>query len=411
MPDEAVYGSLPFSEQIEYFSRKLDLPTNGWTDIYTKEHDWAFVVAGANRDDILTGFRQAVDKAIAGGSTLADFRKDFDKIVEATGWQYKGGRNWRSRIIYETNLRQSYNAGREAQIQLEKKFRPYLRYNHNDSAHPRPQHQAWDGLILPVDDPFWSTHMPANGWGCKCSVETLAQRDMDREGLSVSKRPKIEYETKVVGQRSPQGPRTVRVPKGIDPGFEYAPGRARLISVIPPEKPIGVIGSTNSFGLPNMQGNTAMPSPRAFKGKLLPDDLDNEAYINEFLKGLGISGDEAVVRDPIGERIVVGRSLFEKKSGAPKSNKRDRGRFMPVLAAALLDPDEIWVRIEALGKNKTLRVSRRYVSQFYIEGEEKPLLAVFEREPDGWFGVTTFPGVDQDIKDWRVGVRLYRRKE
>ncbi len=205
--------------------------------------------------------------------------------------------------------------------------------------------------------------------------------------------------------------RTGVLPKGIDPGFEYAPGRARLISSIPAEKPINVIGTANSYGLPNMQGNTAMPTARAFKGKLLPDDLDDEAYVTEFLKQVGISGEEGVVRDPIGERIVIGRSLFEKKSGALKSNKRNRGRFMPLLAKALLDPDEIWVRIEALGKNKALRISRRYVSQFYIEGEEKPFLAVFERSADGWFGVTTFQGEDQNVKDWRVGVRLYRRKE
>lgn len=409
MPDEAIYGTLPFSEQIEFFRRKLDLPTNNWTDIYTKEHDWAFVVAGANRDDILTAFRQAVDKAIAGGSTIADFRKDFDKIVEATGWQYNGGRNWRSRVIYETNLRQSYNAGREAQIQLEKKFRPYKRYNHNDSTHPRPQHQAWDGIILPVDDPWWDSHSPANGWGCKCSVETLADRDLKREGLSVGKAPKIEYETKVIGQRSPQGPRTVTVPKGIDPGFEYAPGRARLISAMPPEIPVNVKGSTNSYGLPNRKADSAMPAIRNFKGKLLPKGLKDEQYVSEFLKSAGISGQEGIIRDPIGEAIVVGRSLLESKDGRLKSNKRDRGRFMPVLAAALLDPDEIWVRIENAGGR--LRVSRRYVSQFYIEGEEKPLLAVFERGTDGWFGVTTFPGEDQGVKDWRVGVRLYRRKE
>lgn len=409
MADDATYGSLPFSEQIEFFRRKLSLPTNNWTDIYTKEHDWAFVVAGANRDDILTGFRQAIDKAISNGTTLQAFRKDFDKIVEATGWQYNGGRNWRSRIIYETNLRQSYNAGREAQIQLEKKFRPYKRYNHNDSTHPRPQHQAWDGMILPVDDPWWDTHSPANGWGCKCSVETLADRDLSRDNLKVGRAPKIEYETKVIGQRSPQGSRTVTVPKGIDPGFEYAPGRARLMSAMPAEKPVNVIGSAGSQGLPNMQGNTAMPSARAFKGKLLSDDLDDDVYISAFLKRAGISGTEGVVQDPVGERIVIGRSLFEKKSGGLKSNKRNRGRFMPVLADALLEPDEIWVRIEKIGK--ALRVSRRYVSQFYIDGEEKPLLAVFERGSDGWFGVTTFQGEDQGIKDWRVGVRLYRRKD
>ncbi|HDY6109681.1 TPA: hypothetical protein RQ786_006664, partial [Pseudomonas aeruginosa] len=45
--------SLPFAEQNQFFRRKLNLPTNAWTDIYTREHDYAFVVAGANRDDLV----------------------------------------------------------------------------------------------------------------------------------------------------------------------------------------------------------------------------------------------------------------------------------------------------------------------------------------------------------------------
>ena len=409
MADEAVYGSLPFSEQIEYFSRKLNLPTNGWTDIYTKEHDWAFVVAGANRDDILTGFRQAVEKAIAGGSTLADFRKDFDKIVEATGWQYNGGRNWRSRVIYETNLRQSYNAGREAQIQLEKKFRPYLRYNHNDSAHPRPQHQAWDGLILPVDDPFWSTHMPANGWGCKCSVETLAQRDMEREGLSVGKAPPVQWEDRTIGQRSPQGPRTVRVPKGIDPGFEYAPGRARLISAIPPEHP-AFSGSTGSFGFPNFLPKDSLPTPRTMsKDLLLPSGLTEGEYLKHYLGAFGIDGDEGIYKDVMGESIALGMKQFETAAGASKLTKRDRERFLLLLAAALKSPDEIWVRLEWHNKDKKSVIRRRYVAQYLIEGETKPMLAVFERAKDGWFGVTTYQSSVDQVNAWRVGIRLYKR--
>lgn len=104
--------SLPFAEQNQFFRRKLNLPTNAWTDIYTREHDYAFVVAGANRDDLVQDFRQAVEKAIADGTTLEEFRRDFDRIVAKYGWSYRGGRNWRSRVIYETNMRSSYMAGR-----------------------------------------------------------------------------------------------------------------------------------------------------------------------------------------------------------------------------------------------------------------------------------------------------------
>ena len=40
---------------------------------------------------------------------------------------------------------------------------PYLMYDAvNDSRTRRPQHLEWDGLILPIDHPFWQTHGSPN---------------------------------------------------------------------------------------------------------------------------------------------------------------------------------------------------------------------------------------------------------
>lgn len=226
MASTARYGSLPFREQIEFFRRKLNVNTAAWTDVYQAEHNVAFMVAGANRDDIVADFREAVSKAIESGATLEDFRRDFDRIVGTYGWDYTGGRNWRSRVIYETNLRQSYNAGRWEQLQRLKPVMPYWRYRHNDAVEtPRPLHVSWDGLVLSADDPWWHTHFPANGWGCQCYVEGLSERDLRRLGKTgPDQAPPMNMQTVVIGQRSPGGPRTVQVPEGIDPGFAYAPG-------------------------------------------------------------------------------------------------------------------------------------------------------------------------------------------
>jgi len=123
---EVRYGSLDFAEAIRFFRRKVNVPTRRWADVWREQHDTAFMVAGAYKADLLDDLRQAVDKAIAEGATLRDFRRDFDAIVARHGWAYTGSRGWRSRLIFETNLRASYQAGRWAQVQAVKTRRPYL---------------------------------------------------------------------------------------------------------------------------------------------------------------------------------------------------------------------------------------------------------------------------------------------
>jgi uncharacterized protein with gpF-like domain len=221
MPAE--YGNLNFAEAIALFKAKLSLPTETWDAIWKDAHDTGFVVAGAMTADLLTDLRAAVDKALTEGTTLAEFRKDFDQVIERTGWEYNGGRNWRTRLIYETNLRTAYAAGRYDQMQDPdvKRLRPYKIYKHGDSIVPRPEHLKWHNLVLPADDPFWQTHFAPNGWGCKCNVFTLSERDLAKMGRSgPDTAPKIEtYEW-----TNPRTGETIDVPEGIDPGWDYAPG-------------------------------------------------------------------------------------------------------------------------------------------------------------------------------------------
>lgn len=216
-PDLLAVFKLPFAEAEAFFRNKLNIPTLKWDDLWKAQHAKGFMVAGAYKADMLNDFRQAVDKAITEGTTLETFRKDFDKTVAKNGWSYKGTRNWRSEVIYSTNIRTSYAAGRWAQLtdpeQLE--VMPYLTYKHGDSRVPRPDHLAWDGLTLPADDPWWQTHYPPNGWGCKCRVFGSTQSEYG----AAKRRGNGE------APPSPIDPKT-GAPAGIDKGWDYNVGKA-----------------------------------------------------------------------------------------------------------------------------------------------------------------------------------------
>lgn len=166
MPKDKI-KSLTFDEAIKFFRQKVNLPTRTWKDIWQRMHARAFVVAGVMKAELLTDFRQAIDKAIADGTTLAEFRKDFDNIVARHGWSYKGSRGWRTNVIFEANIRTAYSAGRYNQMTDPDvlKSRPYWEYRHGDSINPRQLHLKWHGTVLRADDPWWQTHYTPNGWG------------------------------------------------------------------------------------------------------------------------------------------------------------------------------------------------------------------------------------------------------
>jgi len=219
--NEALAGALnlPFAEQIDFFRKKLNLPTERWDDIWKAAHDRAFIVAGAMKADLLADLRTAVERGK--GTTQETFRKAFREIVKKhgwTGWTGEGtisGEAWRTRVIYETNLRTSWAAGRRRQLTDPDllQARPFWRYVHSGLAlEPRPEHKAWSdaGLTLPADHPFWDTHSPPNGWGCRCRI--VAVRDPGPDDATA---PPPGWDT--------IDPKTGE-PPGIAKGWGYAPG-------------------------------------------------------------------------------------------------------------------------------------------------------------------------------------------
>ena len=222
MPDVKL-GAVPFPEAIAYLKDKVDLPTRHWDDLLGEIRAKAFAVAGATKVAMVGDFRAALIKTRKAGGTLTDFRKDFDRIVKRYGWSYKGKRGWRSRVIFDNNMRSAAMAGRWQQMQRTKETRPYLEYLSVGDRRVREEHAAWHGLILPMDDPWFDTHYPPNGFGCRCTVRTLSQRQLEREGRQVGKAPALN-KTERINVRT--GEVYGAVPKGIGVGWDYNVGKA-----------------------------------------------------------------------------------------------------------------------------------------------------------------------------------------
>lgn len=391
---------LPFDKAIAFFRQKVNIPTASWDDLWKGMHARGFMIAGAQRDELLSDFRQAIDAALAEGKTLADFRKDFDAIVTRHGWNYNGGRGWRSRVIFETNLRTAHQAGRYAQMTDPDvlAYRPYWRYRHGDSRQPRPQHLAWDDLVLTADDPWWQTHYPPNDWGCKCYVEALSKRQLQKLGKTA---PDQAPETAI-------DPKT-GAPEGIGKGWDYNVGEAawgrneaaRRMEDQGPWRELHPWGPAEH----NRPAKLSPDKPRAALGH--PAAKGDEAGLRQALRS-AIGGEAADIADPTGTPIRVTQALVDHILEKPDSRWDGRDAYFPLIRELIEDPQEIWINFAQNTVSGRVAVRRKYVKAIRLKGN-KVLGLYAESENGHWISGDMFRGGLTGAGNLRKGRLVYGR--
>ncbi|MCT2563964.1 phage minor head protein [Chryseobacterium herbae] len=82
-------------------------------------------------------------------------------------------------------------ANKFADFQKNTDLYPNLKFVTINDARVRPEHKAFDGIIKPVNDAFWNTHMPPLDWGCRCDLEQTDEEPT--EGLPADDIVKEEF--------------------------------------------------------------------------------------------------------------------------------------------------------------------------------------------------------------------------
>ncbi|MDO5654750.1 MAG: phage minor head protein [Flavobacteriaceae bacterium] len=94
--------------------------------------------------------------------------EDFQKAAMAANQDYN--KNW-LKTEYHQTIATAQMAAKWEDIQRTKDLYPNLRYVTVGDERVRAQHRQWDGIVLPIDHPWWKTHLPPNDWSCRCDVE------------------------------------------------------------------------------------------------------------------------------------------------------------------------------------------------------------------------------------------------
>lgn len=235
------YQPGPPPEASRFLAGKDWLPAFSWQDVEPEEHAVAFTVARAMDIDLLADIREELQAALDEGLPFAEFQRRLRPRLVARGWWGRQvmtdpgtgqtgpvqlGSPRRLRVIFDANLRAARAAGQWERIQRTRRALPYLEYRLGPSENHRPHHEAKAGLVLPVDDPFWHSWYPPNGWGCKCWVRQLTRAEAETRGIGPSPEvPLTDWENRRTGE-------TRRVPLGIDPGWDRNPGAQRVSAAI-----------------------------------------------------------------------------------------------------------------------------------------------------------------------------------
>lgn len=410
------FTSKQYKEAVDYFKQKINLPTKRWNDLEGAMHTRAFTVAGAMREDILCDFRNAVEKAIANGETLQDFRDRFYDI--ASKWREsdpsfdekmqkpKYGA-WRSKVIYQTNILTSAAAAQERQARSMPDVFTHAKYVCMMMPTSREQHKAWNGTVLPLNDPWWETHSPPNGFGCLCEKEFISKYEMDAGLEKTTKAPTAPDDTTNIGENwdysigsSDMGRYMTKAQRD-----ELKNKKQEWISIEP-------------NGKQSEASNDGSPLPVIENDKFAPDkEITKENFTDKMCEALGIGKENnSKVSIPFEntetgfhyETIIDRNSIdrFLDHITERRKQKEHRERLLPMFIETLKNPSEI--RTEFLrSKDTNKRAIRTYFyNRFKSNGKEYTIEVVTNSGVFKEF--TLWTGFSNDHKV-RKGVRIWKK--
>ena len=326
--------------------KRLD-PSFAWQDRYAEDHAQAFTVAKSTGFDILADIHAGLEAALKEGKTPRQFAAELTPLLQAKGWWGRQmvrdpetglselaqlGSPRRLQLIFDVNMRVSYAAGHWANFQRNKKARPFLRYVHLvGQEHPRLHHQALHNLVLPVDHPLWDIIFAPNGWNCHCTIQSLSQADIDQ---LIQDGEKLVFDPPTLDTRPWVNKRTGEVrhiPVGIDPGWDYNPGKAghqsalaaaeRLISA-PPALAAEIYASPDWLLRPMGPAFREWFDQAATGGR-----VDHATVVAGALDRAVLAALEASGRKPLSGAITISQ---ERVRHILRDSKAQAGRAVPV---------------------------------------------------------------------------------
>lgn len=156
----------------EYYNNNLskafDLGYNSESEYY--DEDLAFNLKNSIAEFSAfkeTSFRSQLEAALTENGKVVSW-SEFKKKAAELNVEYN--QRW-LKTEYHHTVATANSVEKWKSFEADADLYPNLKYNAVNDNRTREKHRALDGLILPINHPFWKSHNVPLDWGCRCGLE------------------------------------------------------------------------------------------------------------------------------------------------------------------------------------------------------------------------------------------------
>jgi SPP1 gp7 family putative phage head morphogenesis protein len=226
MPPPDYASPEAFEEALSWFRERVPMTDPAFREVQGRARRLAFWVAGASNLDTVNDVWDAIERSLAKGSTLEDFKREVgDKLAAEWGKPDSA----RLEVIFRNNLQTAYSAGR---YRLEtapavRKRRPYREFVPLLDSRTTVVCRNLKGVIRRTDDPWWLSHYPPLHHQCRSITRLLREEQLEGRGGVTEELPRVEV---------PEGWGSVPSRKEWEPDLaKYPPALRKALPKTPPD--------------------------------------------------------------------------------------------------------------------------------------------------------------------------------
>lgn len=191
MPSSIDYAALEAAALTAIYEGSMDIIEANLHSITKQVLEKAILVYFAKNDELTAALSEsaswfAANKSYWLASELAKLITNeqgnrvtfaqFSKAAEPVLGKYN--QKW-LRTEYNTAIRAARTASNYEKYLKDADLYPNLTYTRSRAASPRESHLMYVGITRPINDAFWTDHMPPLDWNCLCSVKQSSSQVTD----------------------------------------------------------------------------------------------------------------------------------------------------------------------------------------------------------------------------------------